>query len=211
MPDALVRESRGGLLSDNPAAQVFAAQQVAALEKENPALVADIPERERVLARTISEAALPGIGPDLALKLASTRLAQGKPITDAGAPVTTGRAPEEFQSFPSRRKTTQQRIRETQRRMIEEIVRQIRPEAQRDIDKAKHNPNPEEPHIFKYEESRRWAILNNWPNVRFNIADNPDADGSEPLHAFDTLGVDAVSKYKDIIQSEAQKQGVYPD
>ncbi len=41
MPDALVRELRGGLLSHDPAAQVFAARQVAALEKENPALVAD--------------------------------------------------------------------------------------------------------------------------------------------------------------------------
>ena len=74
MPDALVREFRGGLLSDNPAAQVFAAQQVAALEKENPALVADIPERERVLARAISEAALPGVGPELAVKHAAAPL-----------------------------------------------------------------------------------------------------------------------------------------
>ncbi len=84
MPDALVREFRGGLLSDNPAAQVFAAQQVAALEKENPALVADIPERERVLARTISEAALPGAGPELALKRAAEALTQKVPAAKSG-------------------------------------------------------------------------------------------------------------------------------
>ncbi len=84
MPDALVREFRGGLLSDNPAAQVFAAQQVAALEKENPALVADIPERERVLARAIFEAALPGVGPELAVKHAAETLTQEVPAAKSG-------------------------------------------------------------------------------------------------------------------------------
>ncbi len=44
MPDALVREFRGGLLSVDPAAQVFAALQIAALEEKNPALVADVLE-----------------------------------------------------------------------------------------------------------------------------------------------------------------------
>ncbi len=59
MPDARVREFRGGLLSDNSAAQVFAARQIAALEKENPALVADIPQEGRMRARTIAAFALP--------------------------------------------------------------------------------------------------------------------------------------------------------
>ncbi len=49
----------GGLISDNSAAQVFAARQIAALEEEYLALVADIPQEGRMRARTIVAFARP--------------------------------------------------------------------------------------------------------------------------------------------------------
>ncbi len=88
---------------------------------------------------------------------------------------------------------------------------QIRPKAQGEIEAFKRNPNPEKPHIFHMEESRRSAILNNWPNIRFNIRDNPQELGEAPWYRDEDIGKDAVKKHDEIIEREARAQGVEPN
>ncbi len=87
----------------------------------------------------------------------------------------------------------------------------IRPKAQGKIDTFKRNPDPEKPHIFHMEESRRLAILSDWPNVRFNIEDNPEELGKAPLYRDRDIGKEAVKKYDEIIEREARAQGVEPN
>ncbi len=142
--------------------------------------------------------------------LTGDRLAGSEPTSYASRSAATAGAPREAQSVPPRRKTAQQRIRETQRRMIEGIGKQIRPEAQREIDTFKRNPSPKQPHIFRFKESRRSAILNNWPNVRFNIDDNPEELGEAPWYRDEDIGKEAVKQYDEIIEREARAQGVKP-
>ena len=61
------------------------------------------------------------------------------------------------------------------------------------------------------EESRRWAILNDRPNVRFNIDENPKEVGSAPSDREHDEGISAVNKHDSIIEQEAGAQMVDPD
>jgi soluble lytic murein transglycosylase-like protein len=57
---------------------------------------------------------------------------------------------------------------------------------------------------------RRASILND-TDAFFPIAGNPEADGSEPLHALGVLGRLKVSKYAPMIEREATRAGIDPD
>ena len=128
--------------------------------------------------------------------LTDPRLARREPASDAGRPVTTAGA-----------------LQDEARRGMGDVAflhrrQQIRPEAQREIDEAKRNPG--RTLVFRMEESRRWAILNDWP-TRFNIEDSPKDDGGKPPHSRHKDYVTAASKYNKIIRQEGKKQGISPD
>ncbi len=54
------------------------------------------------------------------------------------------------------------------------------------------------------------ALLDDWPNVQFNIEDNPKEIGDAPYYRHHRIGVEAVKKHDDIIEREARAQGVKP-
>lgn len=84
----------------------------------------------------------------------------------------------------------------------------IRPKARSEIERAiKHKGT--KPLLFKMEESRRWAILNN-RKARFNISDNPKAKDSAPVYAIHEDGVQAVRSHSRRIEEEAATAGVDP-
>ncbi|MEE9250111.1 MAG: hypothetical protein V3U93_03160 [Alphaproteobacteria bacterium] len=128
--------------------------------------------------------------------LTDSRLAEREPASAAGRPVTTEGA-----------------LQDEARRGMGDVAflhrgQQIRPEAQREIDEAKRNPG--KALIFRMEESRRWAILNDSP-TRFNIEDNPKELGEAPWYRDEDIGKEAVKKYDEIIEREALMQGVDPN
>ncbi len=131
--------------------------------------------------------------------LTGARLAGREPASAAGRPVATAGAPRD-EARP-----------ETGDVAFLHRQQQIRPKAQGEIEAFKRNPNPEKPHIFHMEESRRSAILNNWPNIRFNIRDNPQELGEAPCYRDEDIGKDAVKKHDEIIEREARAQGVEPN
>ncbi|MCH9053820.1 MAG: hypothetical protein IIA72_22665 [Proteobacteria bacterium] len=77
LPEPILKQMRGGLLSTDPAAQAAAAQRLARLKDGNPALVSAIPADERARAQAIAEFADLGLQPDRAVELAEEKLAQG--------------------------------------------------------------------------------------------------------------------------------------
>ena len=131
--------------------------------------------------------------------LTGARLSGGEPAGDAGKPAATVGVPKE----EARQRTED----------VAFLHRRegIRPKAQGEIDTFKRNPDPEKPHIFHMEESRRLAILSDWPNVRFNIEDNPEDDGGRPPHSRHKDYVITSSKHNGIIRQEGKKQSVGPD
>ena len=60
------------------------------------------------------------------------------------------------------------------------------------------------------EADRRRSILENMP-ASFPVSADPSADGSAPLHAIHSLGVEAVREYDRIIRDESENAGVDPD
>ncbi len=130
--------------------------------------------------------------------LTGARLAGSEPASDAGRPAATAGAPRD-EARPRTGDVAFLHKREG-----------IRPKAQGEIDTFKRNPNPEKPHTFHMEESRRVALLNDWPNVRFNIEDNPEELGEAPWYRDEDSGKKAVKKYDQIIEREALMQGVEP-
>jgi hypothetical protein len=71
------------------------------------------------------------------------------------------------------------------------------------------SPAPQRPIINKSTDRIR-SILNDEP-ARFEIADNPDEDGSPPPWRSHELGVKAVKDYGHIAEREAKRLGVDPD
>lgn len=130
--------------------------------------------------------------------LTGARLAGSEPASAAGRPAATAGAPRD-EARPRTGDVAFLHRREG-----------IRPKAQGEIDTFKRDPNPEKPHIFHMEESRRVALLNDWPNVRFNIKDNPEELGEAPWYRDEDSGKKAVKKYDQIIEREARVQGVEP-
>lgn len=58
--------------------------------------------------------------------------------------------------------------------------------------------------------AREANLADNLP-AKFDIRDNPSADGSEPIHSMTGLGSSAVKKHSKFIESESKAQGVDPD
>ncbi len=124
--------------------------------------------------------------------LTGARLAGSEPAGDAGRPAATAGAPRD-EARPRTGDVAFLHRREG-----------IRPKAQGEIDTFKRNPDPEKPHIFHMEESRRLALLDDWPNVQFNIEDNPKELGEAPWYRDEDIGKDAVKKHEEIIEREAR-------
>ena len=91
LPGPLMRSLRAGMLSGEPEHEAAAALRIKTLADHDPALIAAIPEAERVRAAAIAEFAELGLKPERAVELGEKKLAEvgetliaGDPAEDSG-------------------------------------------------------------------------------------------------------------------------------
>ena len=76
LPAALRDSLIGGMLSEDPAAQVAAAGRFVAFDNSDPVLIINLPADTLTRARTINAYAYPGLPPARIVKLAAQKMAQ---------------------------------------------------------------------------------------------------------------------------------------
>ena len=76
LPAALRDTLIGGMLSEDPAAQVAAAGRLVAFDNSDPVLIINLPADTLTRARTITAYAYPGLPPARIVKLAVEKMAQ---------------------------------------------------------------------------------------------------------------------------------------
>ena len=171
LPKPLMRFLRAGMLSGEPEHEAAAALRIKTLADHDPALVEAIPEAERARAAAIAEFAKLGLPAQRAVELGDTKLTvpeTGESVLDLrshpfgadGDAALLGQAAADFPEEETGKAQSEGETAFFHERLF------FQSEAEREIDDLKRNPQKFP--TLRFEESRRWAILNG-RKAKFNV------------------------------------------